>query len=123
MNLDYVPLLRVMWDIQSVPRGQPPDFNDKKRFKKYLGMIFDYDKKVCKLPTLLAMNPMGKDHVTALLDAYLAMYADGTGAQVATEVAAWLADVPDLGAKFLPRYDIVIDYAHPTLYLLKPWGK
>ena len=76
MNLDYVPLLRVMRDIQSVPRGQPPGFNGMKRFRAYLRAIFDYDRngsvKACKLPTLLAMNPMGKDHVTALLDAYLA---------------------------------------------------
>ena len=40
------------------------------------------------------MNPMGKDHVTALLDAYLAMDADGIGARVTAEVAARLADVP-----------------------------
>jgi hypothetical protein len=94
MNLDYVPLLRVMRDLHSSPRGQPPDFNGKKRFKQYLRTIFDYDRKVCKLPTLLAMNPMGKDHVTALLDAYLAMDGDGIGARVAREVAARLADVP-----------------------------
>jgi hypothetical protein len=94
MNLDYVPLVRVMREIHSIPRGQPPDFNGMKRFRKYLRTIFDYDKKVCKLPTLLAMNPMGKDHVTALLDACLAMDADGIGARVATEVAARLADVP-----------------------------
>jgi hypothetical protein len=94
MNLDYVPLLRVMREIQSIPRGQPPDFNGKKRFRHYLRTIFDYDRKVCKLPPLLAMNPMGKDHVTALLDAYLAMDADGIGARVAAEAAARLADVP-----------------------------
>jgi len=94
MYLDYVPLLQVMRDIQSVPRGQPPDFNGMKRFKKYLGTIFDQDRKVCKLPTLLAMNPMGRDHVTALLDAYLAMDGDGIGARVTKEVAAQLADVP-----------------------------
>jgi hypothetical protein len=94
MNLDYVPLLRVMREIQSIPRGQPPDFNGKKRFRHYLRTIFDYDRKICKLPLLLAMNPMGKDHVTALLDAYLAMDGDGIGARVAAEVAARLADVP-----------------------------
>jgi hypothetical protein len=98
MNLDYVPLLRVMRDLHSIPRGQPPDFNGMKRFRAYLRTIFDYDRKgqctACKLPTLLAMNPMGKDHVTALLDAYLAMDADGIGARVAAEVAARLADVP-----------------------------
>src|SRR6516225_677868 len=93
MNLDYVPLVRVMREIQGIPRGQPPDFNGKKRFRHYLRTIFDYDRKICKLPPLLAMNPMGKDHVTALLDAYLAMDADGIGARVAAEAAARLADV------------------------------
>jgi hypothetical protein len=34
------------------------------------------------------MNSMSKDHVTALLDAYLAMDADGIRARVAAEVAA-----------------------------------
>src|SRR6516165_6695258 len=94
MNLDYVPLVRVMREIQGIPRGQPPDFNGKKRFRHYLRTIFDYERKICKLPPLLAMNPMGKDHVTALLNAYLAMDADGIGARVAAEAAARLADVP-----------------------------
>src|SRR5262249_30072707 len=93
MNLDYVPLLRVMREIQSIPRGQPPDFNGKRRFRHYLRTIFDYERKVVKLLPLLYMNPMGKDHVTALLDAYLAMDADGIGARVAAEVAAQYADV------------------------------
>jgi hypothetical protein len=94
MNLDYVPLLRIMRELHSIPRGQPPDFNGKKRFRQYLRTIFDYDRKVVKLPLLLAMNPMGKDHVTALLDAYLAMDADGIGARATAEAAARLADVP-----------------------------
>jgi hypothetical protein len=94
MNLDYVPLLRVMRELQSIPRGQPPDFNGKRRFRQYLRTIFDYDRKVIKLAPLFFMNPMGKDHVTTLLDAYLAMDADGIGARVTAEVAARLADVP-----------------------------
>jgi hypothetical protein len=94
MNLDYVPLVRVMRDLHSIPRGQPPDFNGKRRFRQYLRTIFDYDRMVCNLPLLLAMNPMGKDHVTALLDAYLAMDADGIGARATAEASARLADVP-----------------------------
>ena len=94
MILDYVPLVRVMRDLHSIPRGQPPDFDGKKRFRQYLRTIFDYDRKVCKLPLLLAMNPMAKDHVTALLDAYLAMDADGIGARATAEAAARLADLP-----------------------------
>jgi len=94
MFLDYVPLLQVMRDLHSIPRGEPPDFNGMKRFRHYLRVIFGDDRKVCKLPPLLAMNPMGKDHVTTLLDAYLAMDADGIGARAAAEAAARLADVP-----------------------------
>jgi len=94
MKLDYVSLLRVMRDLHAIPPGQPPDFNGKKRFKQYLRTIFEYDRKVCKLPLLLAMNPIGKDHVTALLDAYLAMDGDGIGARATAEAAARLADVP-----------------------------
>jgi len=52
MNLDYVPLLRVMRELQSIPRGQPPDFNGKRRFRQYLRTIFDYDRKVVKLVPL-----------------------------------------------------------------------
>ena len=35
MNLEYVPLVRVMREIQSIPRGQPPDFNGMKRFRHF----------------------------------------------------------------------------------------
>jgi hypothetical protein len=100
VNLDYVPLLRVMRRLHSIPRGQPPDFNGMKRFRQYVRTIFprkkngEIDENAVYLLPLLAMNPMGKDHVTALLDAYLAMDADGIGARVAAEAAARLADVP-----------------------------
>jgi hypothetical protein len=94
MYLDYVPLLQIMRELHGIPRGQPPDFNGMRRFRQYLRTIFDYDRKVVKLLPLLYMNPMGKDHITALLDAYLAMDADGIGARVAAEVAALYADVP-----------------------------
>ena len=100
MKLDYVPLLRVMREIHSIPRGQPPDFNGMKRFRQFVRTIFPrkkngkIDENAVYLIPLLAINPMAKDHVTALLDAYLAMDADGIGARVAAEVAVRLADVP-----------------------------
>jgi hypothetical protein len=100
MNLDYVPLLRIMRELHGIPRGQPPDFNGMKRFRHFVRTIFplkkngQIDENAVYLLPLLAMNPMGKDHVTALLDAYLAMDADAIGARVAAEVAARLADVP-----------------------------
>jgi hypothetical protein len=100
MNLDYVPLLPVMREIQGIPRGQPPDFNGMKRFRHFVRRIFprkkngEIDENAVYLIPLLAINPMAKDHVTALLDAYLAMDADGIGARVAAEAAARHAGVP-----------------------------
>jgi hypothetical protein len=100
MRLDYVPLLRVMRGLHGIPRGQPPDFNGMKRFRQFVRTIFprkkngNIDENAVYLIPLLAINPMAKDHVTALLDAYLAMDADSIGAQVAAEVAVRLADVP-----------------------------
>jgi hypothetical protein len=100
MKLDYVPLLRVMREIHSIPRGQPPDFNGMRRFRQFVRTIFprkkngQIDENAVYLIPLLAINPMAKDHVTALLDAYLAMDADGIAARVAAEVAVRLADVP-----------------------------
>ena len=100
MNLDYVPLLRVMRELQGIPRGQPADFNGMKRFRHFVRRIFprkkngEIDENAVYLIPLLAINPMAKDHVTALLDAYLAMDADGIGARAAAEAAARLANVP-----------------------------
>jgi hypothetical protein len=100
MNLDYVPLVPVMRKLHSIPRGQPPDFDGMKRFRHFVRTIFprkkngEIDENAVYLIPLLAINPMAKDHVTALLDAYLAVDADAIGARVAAEVAARLADVP-----------------------------
>jgi hypothetical protein len=49
-----VPLLRVMRELHSIPRGM-------KRFRQYLRTIFPEDKNADQLIPLLAMNPMGAD--------------------------------------------------------------
>jgi len=132
MNLDYVPLLRVMRELHSIPRGQPSDFNGMKRFRHYLRTIFPHDENADQLLPLIAMNPMGKDHVTALLDAYLAMDADGIGALVAAEVAARLADVPgdfkvglvvcdDLMGVGTNRYDYELKIRFPATWIPPNW--
>ncbi len=86
MKLDYVPLLRVQREIQGIPRS-------RRRFHQYLRTIFNRDGKVIELLPLLIANPMAKDHVTALLDALLALDADGVAAQAASEASAQLSDV------------------------------
>jgi hypothetical protein len=134
MNVDYVPLLQKMRDLQSIPRGQPPDFNGMRRFRHYLRTIFPHDENADQLLPLIAMNPMGKDHVTALLDAYLAMDADGIGARAAAEVAAQLADLPgdfkvglvvcdDLMGIGTNRYDCELKIRFPATWIPANWLK
>jgi hypothetical protein len=82
------------------PARPTPDFNGMKRFRQFVRTIFprkkngNIDENAVYLIPFLAINPMAKDHVTALLDAYLAMDADGIGARVTAAVAVWMADVP-----------------------------
>ena len=86
MKLDYVPLLHIQRELQGIPRGMG-------RFRRYLRTISP-DGANLELPSLLAMNPMGKDHVTALLDTLLALDADGVAARAVAEALAELADEP-----------------------------
>src|SRR3954447_11258883 len=93
MHLEYVSLLPIQRQLQSIPRGQPPDFNGLRRFKQYLRTIATPDGKIA-LPPLAAANPMAKDHVTAQLDALLALDADGIASRAANAAATDLANVP-----------------------------
>src|SRR4051812_18280190 len=87
MKLDYVPLLRVQRDLHGIPIG-------RERFREYLRTILNDDATDVTLPPLVLMNPMGKGHVAALLDALLALDADGVAARTAGEAADRLADEP-----------------------------
>ncbi len=81
MKLDYVPLLQVQRELHDIPPGQS-------RFQQYLRTIWSPDGTDGVLLPLLAMNPMGKGHVSALLDAFLAIDADGIAASTLLEDAA-----------------------------------
>src|SRR5258708_28493096 len=87
MNLDYIPLLRVQRELHGIPRG-------RERFRQYLRTISNQDGTDIELVPLLIMNPMGKDHVTALLDTLLALDADGVGARAAPDASARFEDAP-----------------------------
>lgn len=73
MNLTYVSLLKLQRDIYDVTSGRT-------RFDHYIGTMTDAAGEM-KYP-LSALNPMAKEHVPALLDAYLAMGGDEIGRQV-----------------------------------------
>jgi hypothetical protein len=68
MKLTFVPLLQVQRDLYAMPRGM-------ERFREYIKTMVDARTGDLALP-LVAMNPMGKDHVPALIDDYLALGAE-----------------------------------------------
>jgi hypothetical protein len=109
MRLDYVPLLHIQREIQGMPFG-------RERFRHYLRTIWNCYEADFELLPLLFANPMGKDHVTSLLDELLALGADQVAADAAIEASARLPDGPgewkaavvvvdDLKGGWTNRYD------------------
>ena len=68
MTVSFLPLLQIQRDIYAMPRGM-------ERFREYIRTMTDPTTGDLALP-LVAMNPMGKDHVPALIDEYLALGAE-----------------------------------------------
>jgi hypothetical protein len=87
MKLHYVPLLRIQRELQRIPRSL-------ERFQQCLRTVLNQDATDVELVPLLLANPMAKDHVTAFLDALLAIDADAIGAGAAAEASAGSADLP-----------------------------
>jgi len=86
MKLEYVPLLKVQRDLYELPRGM-------ERFREYIRTMSDAVSGDLKLP-LVAMNPMGKDHLPPFLDHLLAIDADGVAARALAEADTALAEEP-----------------------------
>ena len=86
MTLEYVPLLQVQRDLYALPR-------DRTRFDAYLATLRDSTTGDLALP-LIDMNPMGKEHVPALLDEYLAADTDGNAGRAVKTHEPALAKVP-----------------------------
>lgn len=80
MQLTFVPLLRVQRDLYALPRGM-------ERFREYIKTMVDAETGDLALP-LVAMNPMGKDHVPALIDQYLALGAEEIAAEAVRSARA-----------------------------------
>jgi hypothetical protein len=86
MNIEFVPLLQTQRDLYSLPKGP-------ERFRAYLKTMVNSDGTDVRLPPLVAMNPMGKAHLPALLDSLLAMEAEATAAHASADAASHLAGV------------------------------
>ena len=87
MKITFQPLLQIQRELYHIPRGP-------ERFRAYLQAMIDPQTDDLKLP-IVAMNPMGKDHVPELLDKYLALDADSLAATAIAEVLPQVADAPD----------------------------
>lgn len=85
MNLEYVPLLKTQHELYGMPRGM-------ERFQAYIRTMVNAETGDIKFP-MAAMNPMGKDHVPALLGEYLAIDADGLAAAAVSEATVKLRQV------------------------------
>ena len=87
VNIEFVPLLQIQRDLYSLPKGP-------ERFRAYLRTMVNSDGTDVRLPPLVSMNPMGKDHVPALLDALLSMEAETAAAKASAEAVRQFASVP-----------------------------
>ncbi|HVB37088.1 MAG TPA: hypothetical protein VND92_01070 [Vicinamibacterales bacterium] len=86
MDLTPVPLLQIQRDLYGLPRGM-------ERFRAYLRTMTDPETGDLELP-LVAMNPMGKDHVPARIDELLAIDAEGIARSAVEAASAGLLAVP-----------------------------
>ena len=98
MRLSFLPLLQIQRDLYAMPRGM-------ERFREYIKTMTDPETGDLALP-LVAMNPMGKEHIPALIDQYLALGAEDI-AQEAMRVS-----VPH----FLPARGMIGDGASAREY-------
>ncbi len=87
MRIEFVPLLALQREIYSIPRGM-------ERFRRYLRTLVDDAGDDVEFPPLVAMNPMARDHVPAMIDALIALDADAIAVQALAEHAGKSANAP-----------------------------
>jgi hypothetical protein len=80
MPLSFLPLLQIQRDLYAMPRGM-------ERFREYIKTMTDPETGDLALP-LVAMNPMGKDHIPALIDEYISLDAETIAAECVAEASA-----------------------------------
>ncbi len=86
MRLTHLPLLSIQRDLYRLPRGA-------ERFHAYLWRLRDPRTGDLALP-IVAMNPMGKEHVPESLDRWIAAGAEEAAANAIGEASAALAAEP-----------------------------
>ncbi|MAS32726.1 MAG: hypothetical protein CL610_01890 [Anaerolineaceae bacterium] len=69
MPVEHVALLQIQRDLHDIPRGM-------ERFEAYLKAIVNDERDDVRYAPMVAMNPMGREHVAQRLDELLAMDAE-----------------------------------------------
>jgi hypothetical protein len=87
VTVTFLPLLQVQRDLYALPRG-------RERFHEYIKTMTDAQTGDLTLP-LVAMNPMGKEHVPDLIDEYLALGAEAIAAEATAEAVALRTPGPE----------------------------
>jgi hypothetical protein len=86
MAVEHVPLLKIERDLHDIPRGI-------ERFQAYLKTLVNDDGDDVRYLPLVAMNPMGREHVTSRLDELLAIDGDTRAAQAIVEATSRLGEL------------------------------
>jgi hypothetical protein len=124
MPFEFVPLLPTQRRLQGLPRT-------RERFDEYLRTMLNADRTGPAIEPFVLVNPMAKDHVTTLLDEYLAFAADGIAATVvdgvnrrgpsfADSIAVGLVLVDDAGGGWTNRAATECHLRFPTAPPTRP---
>jgi hypothetical protein len=85
MRFEYVPLLELQRELLCLPRNY-------ERFVKYLRIITGGSADDVAFPPLVAINPMAREHVPALIEEYQKLKAEDIATAAAAEASHALAD-------------------------------
>jgi hypothetical protein len=86
MQLLYASLLQIQLEIQKLPRSP-------ERFRQYLDTI-TVDGETLRYPPLGLMNPMGKEHITTLLEEYLTLNVDTIATNAMSAASEAVNEIP-----------------------------
>lgn len=78
MSITHIGMLSEQYRLQQMPRNM-------ERFKEYLNTITNADHTDVKLAPLVAMNPMGREHITERVAEYLALGVEQIAADAVQE--------------------------------------
>ena len=126
MQLCFMPLLAVIREIYHMPIGWD-------RFGRYVGTILSDDRADALYPPLIALNPMAKPHVTAAIEALIALDAEAIAAATLAEINGELAALPyhlwvgftvvdDVRGGWTDRYLTEMQLLFPAQVDVARWG-